>query len=112
MRTTRRAPSSSTADRHRRERAALPVRRHHVRHVQLEQRIPVHDEKRLPAEERLGLLEPAARSENHRLAGIGEPHAEPRAVAQSLLDQMPQVVQVDDDVRDAVPAEQQEIPDN
>ena len=61
---------------------------------------------------RLRLLEAAPRAQDHRLVRIDNPQPIPRAVADTLLDHRSEVMQIDDDIVEPVPLQEQEIPDD
>src|SRR5262249_45071052 len=87
---------------HRGERLALLMVSNQVRYIELNQRISVEHDERLVAKNFYCLLQPTARSEDRRFGRVRDAHAKTRPVAQFLLDQVTKVVQVYDDILDAV----------
>ena len=85
---------------------------HQLAEIHLEQGVPVEHQRRLAVEKRFHLLDAPAGSQNHRFARVGDPHAEPRPVAQRVFDERPQMMQVDDHVAEPVAPEQQQVPDD
>ena len=79
-----------------------------LRERQLEEAVAVRDDERLAAEQRLGLLDAAAGVEDRRFARVADREPPPRAVTDVLLDEMPEVVQVDHHLLDAAGAQERE----
>ena len=95
-------------DHHGRDAAARAVKLDHLAQRQLEQAVAVRDHEGLALEQRLGLLDAAAGVEDPRLPRVSHAHAEARPVADLLLDQLTEVVQVDHHLLDAAGAQELE----
>ncbi len=61
---------------------------------------------------RLGLLDSPAGAENNRLVRIDNSHPQRAAVSQGLRNHGAEMMEVDDDVTNAMPLQEQQIPDD
>ena len=80
--------------------------------VEIHERIAVEYQHRLSGKMRLCLLKPSPRPQNNWFGRIDNPQPIPRAIAQRLLNHRPEVMQINDDIVEPVPLQQQEIPYN
>ncbi len=80
------------------------------RQVAVGQRIPVEDQEGSALQKGRGLLDAAAGALERGLVRVRKAQAEARPVPERVHDLLAEVVQVDDDVGNPVPLEEQEIP--
>ena len=98
------------AQNQRRHGIALLMKRTQRTEVEFHERIAVEHQHRLTGKMRLRLLEAAPRAQDRRLARIDDTQPVPRTVADHLLDHRSEVMQIDDDIVEPVPLQEQEIP--
>ncbi len=76
--------------------------------VQVDQDVAVDDQKGAARQELAGLFDAAAGAQNGRLPRVANPHAQGGAVAERVGDFLPVVMEVDDDVGNAVAFQEQQ----